>query len=496
MKKGKKVTKKDPYYIYKVLTKYLLNPNDALLAELCKDKKTADRLRYRVVSYFLSMPKIMWYINKYLNNMYDDSKISNENWFITFANIAKMYGVENTNWFYFAKYKQDEYANFCKTIRQYYDTIGENLPSSGELTSLYNLMRCGKILDEDLENMELIINGQAVKKKSNIKQLTTSQLVLKSETTDIQSTKNKTIESLSQNIRNFIDTCIRFTTNRQECLNCELYGKKKVILDTNLTNPGPVDISFIGLNPGKEEVEKGIPFIGGAGQIFRDYLDRFLKRFNFNYLITNCIICSTPNEKDISRPTTVIKKCKEITNLIHQYFPSKLTVVMGDKAMKSVGIKGTITQNNGKIIDGYFVMVHPSSAQYGTKYKEKLEMAFTELYMLLEKNNPQQSNIQSNVQKESSVRLKEDQIATNFSSSLTLFDVKIFNNQIVYILKDEEGKKKYKFENIKMPIYIKSGEYQTCPFITENVDNVAYINEDQKQILSRKLYHNMSKLVK
>ncbi len=493
IKKEKKLVKKDPYYIYKVLTKYLLQPKDELLMELCKDKKVADRLRYRAVSYFLSMPKIMWYVNKYLNNFYNDSKITNEDWFRSFADIARMYGVENTNWFYFAKYKQDEYANFCKTIRQYYDTINANQPSSSELASLYNLAKCGILLQEDLENMDLIISGKPTKKKSSVK--TSSNLILKSEVTNIQSTKNKTINSLSQNIRNFIDTCIQFSSNRQECMSCELYGKKKVMLDTNLTNPGPVDICFIGLNPGKEEVEKGIPFIGGAGQIFRDYLDRFLEHFHFNYLITNCILCSTPNEKDIARPTNVIKKCKELTNLIHQYFPSKLTVVMGDKAMKSVGIKGTITQNNGKIIDGYFVMVHPSSAQYGTKYKEKLDAAFTELYVLLEKNTPQQSK-QNNIQKDNTVRLNNDQIETNFSTSLTLFDVKIFNDDVVYILKDQDGKKKYKFEKIKTPIYIKNGEYPNCPFITDDVTNVVYLNEEQKQSLNRKLYHNMSNLVK
>lgn len=497
-KKKKTKPKKDPYYIYKVLTKYLLNPSEELLKELCKDKKVATSLRYRTVSYFMSLPRIMWYVNKYLNNLYNDSKISNEDWFRTFANIVKMYGVENTNWFYFARYRQDEYANFCKLVRKYYDTINANAPSSAELTALFNLTKSGIITQEDLENMELIIEGKPTKKKSTVNVKTTNNLVLKSETTDVTTTKNKTFESLSQDVQNFANTCVQFTTNRQECRSCELSGKKKVILDTNLPKPGPVDITFIGLNPGKEEAEKGIPFIGGAGQIFRDYLDRFLEKFNFTYLITNCILCSTPNEKDINRPSAVVKKCREVTNLIHQYFPAKLTVVMGDKAMKSVGIKGTITKNNGKIIDGYFVMVHPSSAQYGNKYKEKLEAAFIELYNLLQGDKSfSQSKENTNImQKDSAVRLSDDQIVTNFSTSLTLFDTKIFNGQIVYILKDSDGKKKYKFEPIKLPVYIKTGEYPNCPFITENVDNVVYLTEEQKQNLTRKLYHDMSNLVK
>ena len=485
----------DKYAIYKILTKYLVTQDEELLKMICKDKKQADTLRNRVITYYFGAPKFLWYINKYLNNLYDHSKWTNEEWFRMFGELTKLYGITDVKSLYFTKYKTNDYGSFVKTINDYYDTVDLLPPSSGEIQSLFILYKNGNISEETLDDMKLVISGQEVKRSPKPAAPMMPGFALPP-VQENEGTKNHTFSHLSPKVQELSKQISDYVRKRQGCSGCELRGRPSVILDTNLQEPGPVDITFITLNPGSEEAKNGIPLIGPAGLIFRESFDKLLKAFNFTYLITNVILCSTPNEASIKNVNKVAKQCAETVNLIRQQFPSKLNVVLGDKAMKAVGVGGSVSKNNGTMVDGYFICVSPSSLQYGAKQRERFDSAMMELANIISGIKSQASpvvNLNTQIQ-DGSLRIPQDRIIKRIDPSMTLFDIRTFGEQVVYFFKDSNGGKKYYFEDIKTPVYLRGGPYSNCPFITPDVDQELILTGEQKDKLSKKLNYDMNNL--
>lgn len=486
----------DKNAIYKALTKYLVTGDEKLLEFICKDKKQAESLRNRVISYYLSSPKFLWYVNKYMNHKFDHSKWTNEEWFRMFAELTKLYGITDTNQLYFARYKANDYGTFAKTVRDYFETLDMQPPSSGEIQALFVLYKNGQFTEDDMDDMRLVISGQEVKRTPKQAAAAPMPGFALPPVQDNEGTKNHDFTHLAPKIQELAHQVTDYIRKRPGCAGCELRGRPSVILDTNLQEPGPVDIVFIALNPGNEEVKKGIPLIGPAGQIFRETFDKLLKAFNFTYLLTNVILCSTPNEASIKNPTKVAKQCAEIVNLIRQQFPAKLTVVMGDKAMKAAGVGGTVSKNNGTFIDGHFVCIHPSALQYGNKQREKFDFAMGELAKLIsgvKKEVDQPVNLNVQIQ-DGSLRIPPDRIIKRIDSSLTLFDIRTFGEQVVFFFKDPNGVKKYYFEDINVPVYLRGGNYSNCPFITSDVNQQLILTNEQKDKLARKLNYDMNSL--
>lgn len=196
--------------------------------------------------------------------------------------------------------------------------------------------------------------------------------------------KMKQFDDLPFAIRGFSDLIIDYINSGKTCKDCPLFGGGPVILDTNIQKPAPVHLSIIGLNPGIRELEVKVPFVGGAGKILRDHFEPLINRFNLSYVIYNTILCHTPNEKSIPNFKKVGRCCSPIVSTIEQYFPSTIKVVLGEKARTIVGAAGgQITKVNGQLINGYFVMIHPSSLQYHPSNKVLFEEAMRRLQILI-----------------------------------------------------------------------------------------------------------------
>ena len=479
----------DKYAIYKLLMNYLFEPTEDKLIQLCKDKKEAEKLKYKVVTYFLTIPKICWYINKYFNHLYDFRKFTPEVWFSTFATIVRMYGLTDSRLLYFGKYKYSEFVGFHKTIVEYYKISDGVVPSSSEISSLYSLYKANIIDEEFLDNMKNTIDG----KESKTAKKTNNAPILNLTSTDTSySTKNKKYDDLSPKIKEMIEQCKGFVKGRKNCYSCEARQQNPIILDTNLENAGPVDVMFIGLNSTKEDVSLNLPYSGSSGQIFRMYFDKLYEHFKFKYVILNSILCPVINESSIKNIKSCIKNCQEVVNILKQQFPAKVTIVIGDKVMASVGVKGNITKNHGKMIDGYFIMTNPNSIQYNSTNKTKLEEDFSNLYTILQSPNKKLNNNEN--LKPSEYRISEDQIADKLTTNYTLLDIKSLNERIVYILKDKDGKKKYLFEDVSIPIYVKSGQYKECNFISNDVNYSVNLTYEQKENLMKRLRNDMNVL--
>ncbi len=485
MKNKKNKVKKDPYLVYKALTNYLITGNPRVLDYICKDKSKISSLKNRTITYFYAFPKLMWYINKYLNSLYDFSKWSDKEWFKMCHDICKMYGLTNTNQLFFSKYQTNEYADFAKSIRDYYNQ-SDIIPSKGDIESLYSLYTSGKLPRVYIDDIELLLKGE--EKTKVTKQLKPFEMPKMMDQDII--TNNRTFQDLNQNIQIFSKQVKEYIRSRKNCYNCSLRNNSPVILDTNAELIGPVDLLIIGSYPGNDEVAAGLPLIGTYASLFRSHFDKLLKSYNLKYTIVNSILCSSTD--NIEKPLPIIKNCAEIVSIVKTQFPAKITILLGDKALKSVGIKGSITKLNGTIVDGYFIMVHPKSAMESNKNKQLFEQAIIELTKLIDEQlGVSKSN---KILNSTEFRIPEDKIVDRLTSHMTLFDIRQHEDKVVFIMKDQDGKKIYYFEKIEIPIYIKTGIYKDCQNITNSVDYNLTITSSEKDKLTSRLYHDLKNL--
>ena len=147
---------------------------------------------------------------------------------------------------------------------------------------------------------------------------------------------------------------------RLECRTCPLFGAHTVVLDTNRDSMGPVDVAFLGLNPGREEVAQDRPFVGPAGQELRKRMQNLPQEST--WLISNFILCHTRNEAAIPQPEQVLQHCLPMVRGIVKRFPARLYVPLGAKAMQVCGIQGRITANCGHLFKGNTMpLIHPSA---------------------------------------------------------------------------------------------------------------------------------------
>ncbi len=171
-------------------------------------------------------------------------------------------------------------------------------------------------------------------------------------------------------IQEFISAVKETIKDRTECKTCPLFGAPSVILDTNRQGLGPVTIAFLGINPGRIEVEKDTPFVGPAGQELRKRLPKL--PYGSTWLMTNFILCHTQNESQIPDPELVIKNCLPLVRGIVARFPARIYVPLGAKAMKVCKIQGSITKFSGQLFRGNVLpLIHPSAILRSSRTKDK-----------------------------------------------------------------------------------------------------------------------------
>jgi DNA polymerase len=161
-------------------------------------------------------------------------------------------------------------------------------------------------------------------------------------------------------VGDFISVVKNTVQNRAECRNCPMFGAPTVVLDTNRDSLGPVDVAFLGLNPGREEVRQDRPFVGPAGQELRKRMQSLPP--GCTWLISNFILCHTQNEAAIPEPDQVLEHCLPMLKGIAVRFPARLYVPLGAKAMQVCNIQGRITANSGQLFKKNTIpLIHPSA---------------------------------------------------------------------------------------------------------------------------------------
>lgn len=168
------------------------------------------------------------------------------------------------------------------------------------------------------------------------------------------------------------------------CEKCAL-GATRTNLVFGVGNPH-AKIMFIGEGPGKNEDLKGEPFVGAAGQLLNQMLERIGISRDDIY-IANILKCRPPNNRD-PHPDEIAACTPWLRQQVASVHPTVL-VTLGNFATKFVLQTTTgITKLRGQVqVNGPFrviPMFHPAAAIYDRSKVAALEADFDLLKLLLD----------------------------------------------------------------------------------------------------------------
>lgn len=474
--------------VLKLITKWITNKkrNDAQLQEIIDRYKIENTIIKRILSYNYSFPYIINYYNMYFNNLYDFDKFDTKTLIKSITYLMDINHRSESKYFIYIKSNElkDEIKSTIKDlIKEYLSVTYDIVCNKKELNFYYKLFKIGYITDEDLLLIDRHLNGENTKIKS-LQTVNFNQAI--NITSDIDVNDNIEIE-MSEKIIDFINEIKQNKISNNQCKNCNLFKSPIVVLDTNSQDFGDIDIMFVGLNPGVDEVKQDKPFVGDSGKEIRKIIKSLPN--NVKWLITNTILCSTGNKKDIKDIDSVKENCKNMTEQIFSRFNAKYYIPVGDDACKFFGIDDKITLCSGKIFEvnenqKIIPIIHPSAVlRSGQKYQQLFNDSVKTILDCFQQNkNVSSSNIKSKT------LIPEDKLV-NDTKNLLFVDVKrISNNQILMIYTDLAGKKKYKIEEYKIPIYIKNKNWTECSMITDKIDDTCLLNDYEKSKLSQKCH--------
>ena len=133
-------------------------------------------------------------------------------------------------------------------------------------------------------------------------------------------------------------------------------------------------IMFVGEAPGRSEDEKGRPFVGAAGRILDDLLQKAgIKRSQV--FITNVVKCRPPNNRVPEDDEAAA--CRPYLDRQIALIKPKVICILGRTAYASLLGGSSITTNRGKIVEKagqkYFLTFHPAAAIYNKSLLAALE---------------------------------------------------------------------------------------------------------------------------
>ena len=133
-------------------------------------------------------------------------------------------------------------------------------------------------------------------------------------------------------------------------------------------------VMFIGEAPGRSEDEKGRPFVGAAGRI----LDNLLQKVGIErseVFITNIVKCRPPNNR-VPKEDELIA-CRPYLDRQIALIKPKVICILGRTAYSSILGGSSITANRGKIVERsgqkYFSTFHPAAVIYNKSLLSALE---------------------------------------------------------------------------------------------------------------------------
>jgi len=168
------------------------------------------------------------------------------------------------------------------------------------------------------------------------------------------------------------DSLEKIATEVRGCLLCKLSRSRKNAV------PGegqlPAKIMLIGEAPGKNEDEKGQPFVGAAGKA----LDLALEQSGIprqSVFITNIAKCRPPDNR-IPEPEEQIA-CRPYLDRQISLISPQIICILGNTAYSSLLGGKSVMADRGKILkrggQEYLITIHPAAAIYNRNFRSVLE---------------------------------------------------------------------------------------------------------------------------
>ena len=162
------------------------------------------------------------------------------------------------------------------------------------------------------------------------------------------------------------------------CEKCELhYSRKNAVAGAG--NPN-AEIMFIGEAPGFHENEKGLPFVGAAGQ----FLDELLENNGMSresVFITNVVKCRPPGNRDPQQEE--LNACNDYLDRQIAAINPLVIVTLGRFSMAKFIPNGKVSEIHGKpqwVRSRLIVpMYHPAAALHQPRWRPELEDDFAQL---------------------------------------------------------------------------------------------------------------------
>jgi len=503
------IKKKQPSYIngLKAITNWFFSNRRKKdeLENIINVYKIDNNIMKRFLLYTYNSPHLTWFINKYLNNLYDFNRFDTADllhslaYLLDINRITRKSVPEKLMYLKNTELSDKNKQKIKELLFDYFSKMYDRTYNESEMNYFYDLVNLNAITFSDIETIDRHLNDG----KSTLK-LEGGHSVI----TPVSPTTNPEIldiyKELPNGIKSFCAGAKEFILSRDECKGCELFGKPSVIMDTNVADAGEVDIAFIGLNPGTEEVEIGKPFVGKAGKILRERMS--LLPNDTKWVIYNVILCHTKNESEIKNPADVKARCKPIVDIIMQTFPAKIYVPLGAKAFDWFGLKGSVASLAGKVFTNNNMtivpVIHPSSANYNPENLAKFKNNFQSVLNLFETEQPAQAaekNIITSSKKptkETNINIHVDnsKFITSVTPDLTFFDVREINNKILKIYIDQNGQKKYLITEYEVNFFVKNSDWKECKQITDKVDAVVTVSGKEKYLVIKKIRNRLNNL--
>ena len=147
-------------------------------------------------------------------------------------------------------------------------------------------------------------------------------------------------------------------------------------------------IMFVGEAPGRSEDEKGRPFVGAAGRILDDLLEKVgIERSQV--FITNVVKCRPPNNRVPEHDE--VTTCRPYIDRQIALIKPNVICILGKTAYSSLLGGSSMTANRGKIVvkegQKYFLTFHPAAAIYNKNLLSVLEADMKKLANEISKEN-------------------------------------------------------------------------------------------------------------
>ncbi len=129
-----------------------------------------------------------------------------------------------------------------------------------------------------------------------------------------------------------------------DCQRCKLAGGRKTIVFGS-GNP-KAEIVFVGEGPGADEDEQGLPFVGRAGQLLTDMIEKGMKIPRPDVYICNIVKCRPPGNRKPERDE--IAACRQFVERQLQSVRPRAICAMGATAAETLlGVKQSMGSLRG-----------------------------------------------------------------------------------------------------------------------------------------------------